>query len=212
MDFLGIKKRIKTTTPDPTRRSIDWRLPLYAALVALTIGVAIELSGSFDLIELFYYFVVLPLAVLVLLVACIWRRSMAVLATILVYGCTSAMMYRVGYDVRVHSRWLLGSSSFEAEVLKQTSPARGELKHIEWDSWGFAFAENNAYLVFDQSNSLDTAAKSRASGNFSGLPCEVQQVYRLESQWYAVVFYTDESWASCEQPSPKNTLHPPDTV
>jgi hypothetical protein len=212
MDFLGIGKRIRNTKLDPVHRSIDWRLPLYAALAALAIGMAIELSSVFDLIEIVYYFFAAPLAVLVLLFVCIRRRSMTVLATILVYACVSAMMCRFGYDLRVHSRWLLGSGSFKAEVLKQPTPAQGELKHIEWDGWGFAFAETNAYLVFDPSDSLSAGASSRASGKFSGLPCDVQKVYRLESQWYAVVFYTDDSWDACAPASSKNTLHPPAPV
>ena len=50
------------------------------------------------------------------------------------------------------------------------------------------------YLVFDPADSLSPAAKGHQPGKFSGIPCEVPRVQRLESHWYAVTFYTEESW------------------
>jgi hypothetical protein len=62
------------------------------------------------------------------------------------------------------------------------------------DGWGFAGSDTVVYVVFDPTNSLAGAAKSRAPGKFKGIPCEVSRVRRLESQWYSVVFYTDTDW------------------
>jgi len=68
------------------------------------------------------------------------------------------------------------------------------LKHIEWDGWGWGGQDTTVYLVFDPTNSLSAAAKVGQPGKFSGIPCEVFLVHRLESQWYTVQFYTNEFW------------------
>jgi hypothetical protein len=52
-------------------------------------------------------------------------------------------------------------------------------------------------LVFDPTNSLALASKTRKSGKFSGLPCDVYRVRRLENGWYAVQFYTEADWEHC---------------
>jgi hypothetical protein len=91
--------------------------------------------------------------------------------------------------------WLLWSHSFKAEVLAQPAPANGELRHMEWEATGFGgVANNTVYLVFDPTDSLSAAARSHSPGKFTGVPCEVRRVRRLESQWYAARFYTDELW------------------
>jgi hypothetical protein len=93
---------------------------------------------------------------------------------------------------RDHSRWLFLSGGYKAQVLAQ--PDNGQLKHVEWDGWGFAgVADTTAFLVFDPTDSL-----SETSGappiRARGLPCEVARVRRLEHQWYAVLFYSDTYW------------------
>jgi hypothetical protein len=71
------------------------------------------------------------------------------------------------------------------------------LRHIEWESTGFAGVANSTlYLVFDPTDSLGAA---RSPGKFEGIPCEVLRVHRLERHWYAVLFYTDESWGERNQ-------------
>jgi hypothetical protein len=57
------------------------------------------------------------------------------------------------------------------------------------------------YLAFDPTDSLAAAAKSHSPGKFSGMPCEVYRVLRLESHWYSVAFYTHEEWGR------RNTLN-----
>ena len=90
-------------------------------------------------------------------------------------------------------KWLLYRHGYKAEVLAQPSK-NGELNHIEWDGWGWAGQDTTVYLVFDPTDSLSAAAKSNQPGKFSGIPCEVPVVHRLESHWYTVQFYTDEFW------------------
>jgi hypothetical protein len=94
-------------------------------------------------------------------------------------------------------RWLLWSGTYKSEVLAQPAPPNGELKHIEWDGWGFAGLDNTVFLVFDPTDALAAAARSEASGKFPGLPCEVVWVHRLERQWYTARFYTNTYWNFC---------------
>ncbi len=169
-------------------------LPAYAAIAALAIGIAVELTNWFDLVELFYYLLAVPLIALVLAIA---KRSQVILAAFVIYGCISALMFHFGYDVRLRSRWFLGSGPYKAQVLNQPDSLAGELRHIEWDSRGSFFHQSVLYLVFDPANSLSAPARVHASGKFPGLPCEVYRVYQLESHWYAVAFYTDSGWDSC---------------
>ena len=91
------------------------------------------------------------------------------------------------------AKWLAKSQNYKSEVLAQPT-AIGELKHIEWDGWGWAGQDTTVYLVFDPTDSLSVAAKRQLPGKFSGLPCEVFLVRRLENHWYTVQFYTNEFW------------------
>jgi hypothetical protein len=96
--------------------------------------------------------------------------------------------------VRTTARWFAFSHRYKAEVLSQPASRSGELKHIEWDGWGWAGQDTTVYLVFDPTDALSAPAKSGNSGKFNGLPCEVHLVRRLEKDWYTVQFYTNEWW------------------
>jgi len=96
------------------------------------------------------------------------------------------------------ARWLLWSRDYKSKVLLQPLSSSGEFKHIEWDGWGWAGQNTTEYLVFDPTDSLSTAASTRQSGKFAGIPCEVPNVSRLESDWYTVTFYTNQEWGRCD--------------
>jgi hypothetical protein len=98
------------------------------------------------------------------------------------------------YSIRTATKWFMWSQRYKSEVLAQPGRTAGELKHIEWDGWGWAGQDTTVYLVFDSTDSLSVAAANRAPGKFNGIPCEVAQVRQLESHWYTVRFYTDEFW------------------
>jgi hypothetical protein len=92
---------------------------------------------------------------------------------------------------------VLWSKDYKTRVQAQPNLVNGSLKHIEWDGWGFAGANTVEYLIFDPNDSLWTAARSHSSGKFSGLPCEVLRVRRLDSHYYSVLFYTETDWDHC---------------
>ena len=84
------------------------------------------------------------------------------------------------------------SGGYKARVLAQ--PSGEELKHAEWDGWGFAGADTTVFLVFDPTDSLAEELGAQPPVKARGLPCEVVRVRRLDSQWYAVLFYTETYW------------------
>src|SRR5206468_9766209 len=120
---------------------------------------------------------------------------LSLLLTMVAFLAVSGALHVNKDGIRGSLRWLLWSHRFKAEVLAQPAPIHGELRHVEWEATGFAgVANNTVYLVFDPTDSLAVAAKNHSPGKFSGMPCEVTRVLRLESHWYSVAFYTDEEW------------------
>jgi len=112
-------------------------------------------------------------------------------AALLVIG--ALITWSCSYTIRTALRWPAGSERYKSEVLAQPKVA-GELRHIEWDGWGWAGMDTTVYLVFDPADSLATPARMHQSGKFGGIPCEVPVVKQLEKNWYLVQFYTDEWW------------------
>jgi len=95
------------------------------------------------------------------------------------------------------AKWLLRSGKYKREVLAQPTGPTRDLKHIEWDGWGWGGNDTTVYLVFDSENALAHAAKIGSASKYPGIPCEVYRVRRLESQWYTVQFYTESDWNNC---------------
>jgi hypothetical protein len=102
------------------------------------------------------------------------------------------------HTIRSNARWFASSRRYKAEVLAHSSVS-GQLKHIEWDGWGGTpVGDWTVYLVFDPTDSLSAAARGRAAGKLSGIPCDVDEVRRLESHWYAVTLAMNEWWEQCK--------------
>ena len=117
---------------------------------------------------------------------------------LLVLGAVIACALVWNYSrVKTTARWGLWSHRYKSQVLSQPTSPSGDLKHIEWDGWGWAGQDTTVYLVFDPTDSLSLAASTHQSGKFSGIPCEIPEVSRFESQWYAVTFYTNQEWGRC---------------
>jgi hypothetical protein len=177
---------------------VSWRLPL---LVAASTTIALLLLFVFSpysgFLCLFLIAPVVCLTFVVLLVVAAFRKRshqfLSLFASLLVFLGISGALLKNEKILRDHGRWLLESRQLKAEVLSQPS-ADGEFKHMEWEATGFAgVANNTAYLVFDPADSLT----AHSTGEFTGIPCKVPSVDRLEHHWYSVRFYTDEDWSDC---------------
>lgn len=182
---------------DSGKSGFNWRLLLYVAAATVVICVLDALAESDGLVYLLAAAVVSLLSFVLLLVAAIakkFRICITALSMLLVFWIVSFGMVRNHYSIRNTARWSLWSRRYKEEVLAQPETVNGDLKHVEWDGWGFTGAETNVYLVFDPTDSLSVAAKNHQPGKFDGIPCKVPLVSRLESRWYAVQFYTDEGW------------------
>jgi hypothetical protein len=179
----------------------NWRLPLYAVLATCLVFVPVMIYGDRGISLLLYTFVVAPIISITVLVFALCkngRQRLSALAMLAVFCVVSVVLVRNEDEVRTAARWLLWARNYKAELLAQPASAKGELKHIEWDGWGFPGAGDTVvFLVFDPADSLSVAASNHQPGKFDGIPCEVPLVHRLESHWYTVRFYTDEDWGRC---------------
>ena len=188
----------------------NWRLAAYVAIVDLAVLIFVSLFNTDTQLLLFLLFVgpgllVISIALIVVLVraAIGYRRQLLpLLATLAVLWAipTSLVFYERSrpYEIRDTARWLVWSHHYKQMVLAEPNSASGGLKHIEWDATGFAgIANNYEYLAFDPADTLSTAASGHRPGKFTSIPCDVRYVRRLESHWYAVFFYTDQTWNDC---------------
>lgn len=182
-----------------TRSRFSWWPTGLAGLGALLIFTVL-ITCSYDLGEMVYVLCVVPVGTLAVLGVAVFRkgsRRYSLLAAAAVFLAVSALLVTNAYSVRAKSRWIVGSKAYKMRVLSDSNDGTGSLKHIEWDGWGGFGSDTSVYLVFDPKNSLATAAWRRSAGKFDGIPCAVPTVYRLESKWYAVQFYTNQSWERC---------------
>jgi hypothetical protein len=178
----------------------NWWLPLYAAAGTL-LALLILAIASPDWGEILYCVLAVPTVSLVLVILAVrkkGRHRLSALSMLVIYWVVSAALVWNYSAVRDTSRWFLWSKGYKAKVLAQPDPASGSLRHTEWDGWGFVGAGDTVvYLAFDPHDTLVAGAKSHSAGKFSSIPCEVPRIRRLESHWYAVMFYTDADWDHC---------------
>jgi hypothetical protein len=175
---------------------VRWMLAL-TAVVLLSLELFLTLF-TIDLIEWFCLIVITVIVLGLLVLAFFTKRLSAstAIATFIVYCLTTGIVVVHRNEIRTNTRWFLWSKRYRAQVLA-TAATNGELKHIEWDGWGFAGADTTVYLVFDPSDSLLTGAEDHSFGKFAGIPCKVPFVHQLEAHWYTVLFYTDTDWHHC---------------
>jgi hypothetical protein len=179
---------------------ISWAIPVGVAAGLLVLSLALIVYTPYA--EFPLTLVVMPLvciALLVVLIVAIFRKrkrlqASAALALVAVLA-TSFAVLKLQEPIRESLRWLFWSNRFKAELQRAPSARPGELRHIVWETTGFAgIADDTIYLVFDPSDALASAARSGSAGKYAGIPCEVLKVRRLEKRWYSVQFYTDEAW------------------
>lgn len=189
------------------QRRFGWCKSVIAATVGLLVSLLITIYGT-DVDWLLYAAGVAILGGIALLgsiaLRVVFRKRLHLMMPLTMFGAYFAVtaVFFMGYgQLRPVLRWTLWSPRYKSELLEQAAPANGQLKHVEWErsGWGPVGA-TIVYLVFGPTDSLSEAAKSHRPGRFSGIPCEVPRVQRLESHWYAVTFYTEESWGEGNRP------------
>jgi hypothetical protein len=183
----------------------NWRTLSCAALLAFAVSILIAVCQA-DTALFLYLFLVGPILILfsiALLVYTIFgkgrQKRLTLLSVLVTVWVISVSMFMYQTQVRTTARWLVWSQNYKHKVLAEPVPADREFRHVEWDGWGWGGEDTSVYLVFDPQDSLASAASVHQPGKFDGIPCLVPEVSRLESQWYAVRFYTDENWDSCKQ-------------
>jgi len=185
----------------------NWRLPLVAAVIAFGVCISIAVCQA-DTAFFLSLFLVGPILIILSIVLLVYaviskgrRKRLTLLSTLAAVWvvCVSMLLVLDHVHVRTTARWLLWSHDYKEKVLARQAPANGEFRHVEWDGWGWGGEDTTVFLVFDPSDSLSLAASNDQPGKFNGLPCAVPEVSRLESQWYAVRFYTNEDWDRCKQ-------------
>jgi hypothetical protein len=177
-----------------------WRLFSFATLLAFVVSFAFAVcqpDNAFFL-NLFVGGPLLFVLSIVLLVYALkrkkWQISMLALAVV---WLVSYVFFAYQRQIRTAVRWSLWSHQYKSALLTQQTSSEAELKHMVLDDWGWGGINNTMYLVFDPTDSLSSAASTPQSGEFAGIPCRVPKVRRLENQWYAVTFYTDQDWDHC---------------
>jgi hypothetical protein len=89
------------------------------------------------------------------------------------------------YTIRSATKWFAFSHHYKAEVLAQPD-VTGELKHTEWDGWGWAGQDTTVLSGIRPHRFLVNGSARTSPGKFNGIPCEVSLVDRMEKNWYAV--------------------------
>jgi hypothetical protein len=117
------------------------------------------------------------------------RNTSYLIVGVLALAATLAFSEKISSAVR----WFIWSHSYKAKVLRQAY-ANDEFRHVQWDQMGWAGQNTTEYLVFDPTDSLLAAAQSGQPGKFAGVPCDVARVRQLETNWYRIQFYTNETW------------------
>lgn len=126
------------------------------------------------------------------------QKRLTLLAALITVWFISVARFVYQTQVRTTVRWLVRSQDYKNKVLTRPDPANREFRHVEWDGWGWGGEDTTVYLVFDPEDSLASGASIQQPGKLDGTPCVVPEVTRMESQWYAVRFYTDDNGGSCK--------------
>jgi hypothetical protein len=183
-------------------RRFDVRKPLIAATVALLASLLVTIYGT-DAASFFYSAAVAVLGSVALLgwiaVRAVFRKRQHVFMVLAIFGAyvvVTAVFFIANGQLRPFLRWSLWSHRYKSEVL--AAPATGgEFKHLEWDGDGWGSGPTGdwmGYLVYDPSDSLSRATKNNGAREYTGIPCKVILVRRLEKQWYSVVLDMNQFW------------------
>ena len=181
-----------------TRERVSRRIGIGVALAAFVVDILIvSWFPSFDIFLLL--FGVLPITVLGFIALAIWggkRSAIGLGAVLFVCGAGTYAIGRYSALLRSEIRWWSFRPAWKQRVLAQ-SETPGQLKHLDWDGWGWAGSDTEVYLVYDPTDQLKNASSTPSGMHAHGLACDVWQIRRLEPYWYDVVFFTNTNWDSC---------------
>ncbi len=191
-----------------SRNQFNWKLPIYAGILALaTFLPIVAFDGAIGLLLDIFVTVTTCLVLLVVAIVIAFRKNWllcgAVFSMLVVFSAVSYGLLLNQLALHTEANWLLFSKKYKSEVLTQQVPPKGDLKHIEWDGWGWGSNDTSMYLVFDPDDSLPALIKSHPTGRLNGELCGVSWMRRLQNRWYAVLFYTNTAWGDCG-PTPAN--------
>jgi hypothetical protein len=192
---------MRAENPNGVSNLSAWRLFWFVTLSVFVASFALAVCQP-DTADLLYLFEAGPLLLVLsaaLLVYAVKGKSRRISMLTLAFAWLVFLPFFVyRRQIRTVVRWSLWSRQYKTTLLANQTSSEAELKHMEWDGWGWAGMDTTVYLVFDPTNSLSSAASRHLDGKFAGIPCGVAEVSRLESQWYAVMFYTDQDWDHCD--------------
>lgn len=183
------------------RNQLSWRMAAYAASAAVLVFLPLLMIPTTDVVYLFVIVPCLALTGICVLIYAAIRKELPIAVMVATFWTVSALLFVYNIQIRTYTRWLLWSGQYKNKVLAQPALVNGELKHIEWDGWGWGGQDFSVFLVFDPADSLSGPAKSGQWGKLNGIPCGVSSVRRMDSHWYIVSFdgYIDQSsWNSCK--------------
>ena len=174
------------------RRHRQWVAVIVVSVILIALSL---LFCGFDEAAVLCVGIVIASALSLAVHALFVRRTQRalVLAVLAVYLIASIVLLTHFSAARDYVRWYILSGDYQARVLAQSAPTAGELRHVEWDVWGF-LDRTTEFLVFDPTDTLSEATGANAPVAARGLPCAVVRVRRLASHWYAVLFYTTTYW------------------
>jgi hypothetical protein len=189
-------------------RPFGWRLPSIAASLPFFVFISLAVCQA-DTALFTYLFLVGPILVLfsISLMAYLTTgqgrtKRLTLLSVLAIIWLLTPILFLVHlkyqFAIRTTARWLVWSRDYKQKLLAQPASAPGDLRHMEWDGWGWGGTDTVVFLVFDPTDSLSAAALNHQPGKYTGIPCEVPSVGRLESRWYTVVFYTGQNWGECK--------------
>jgi hypothetical protein len=170
---------------------------LLTACIAFAAPFAISLLPDFDLWQIVYFLLLVPLAIFVWLIVGLILRTRRVWLTLFLFCVVTAISWKIDYFLRVHGRWLVLAASSKKQVLAQPPPATGQLRHLDWDGWGMFAQDTEVYLVNDPANATLEIEKTKDGLMAKSVPCHFWRAYRLEPHWYALVYFTSTGWDDC---------------
>ena len=176
----------------------NWRLPILAPIVALILFIPLVLWTP-DFGPIVYSLFVTPIVCVALLIAFFVSKhqKLTIVSMLVIFCASSWILDHNALDIRSHLRWLFQSHEYKTKLLAQPVPANGELRHTAWERYGWVTINTDIDLVYDPNDALLNQLSTHDEGKFSGIPCPVRLVHRLEPHWFTVQFYTSTSWNEC---------------